>query len=276
MLKLFGYKLGWRKVRVGCWAFTLVIGIVLVLPVIFQGFTREAWQQTLSYLGPTLPLLAMGIGGIFLIPIYQRQITRFRAALDPSGGNVPLVTNQPMPDSTALTLPTTVSLCVRWPAAVMWAAVLPVTFTVVLFGEVTLSGLSRAIGLAPFIWATGLALAFLIPLGMIYMPLSLRRTIRITEEGLSHQYSNYSRYIDSVAWDDMRIFALIAGGKRPGSSATYILNSGRRNVRWTHRARTRWYSITAPTTSDEEYQRQMEALLSYAAARTKLPLFDLR
>jgi hypothetical protein len=34
--------------------------------------------------------------------------------------------------------------------------------------------------------------------------------------------------------------------------------------------------VTTPTTSDEEYQRQMNALLSYIAARSNLPLLDLR
>ena len=111
---------------------------------------------------------------------------------------------------------------------------------------------------------------------MIYLPLSLRRTILITREGLSHQYSSYSNYIDFMAWKDMRVFAIVEGGRRFSSGATYILASDRHGVRWTHLPRAHWYSTLVPTTSNEEYQRQMEALLSYAAARTGLPLLDLR
>lgn len=98
------------------------------------------------------------------------------------------------------------------------------------------------------------------------------QTIRITEAGLT------ARSIESrtIAWDKACVFALVEGGKRPGSTAIYILSSGRNSVRWSYRPRTRWYSVTTPTTSDEEYRRQMNALLSYIATRTGLPLLDLR
>jgi hypothetical protein len=55
-----------------------------------------------------------------------------------------------------------------------------------------------------------------------------------------------------------------------------MLSSGKSAIRWTRLARTRWYSVLVPTISDEEYQRQVDALLSYIAARTGLPLLDLR
>jgi hypothetical protein len=198
---------------------------------------------------------------------------RFRASLDPSGGNVPLVANQPVPDDTALTLPITIDLSVRWPAALMWGVILPAAFIACMIGAAALGSFLGALESSSFIWIAGFATVLLIPLCMFYFPFALLRTIRVTEEDMSHQQSGNR---DSVSWDDMRIFAIVEGGKYPGSSATYILSSGRNNVRWTHRARTRWYSIVAPTTSDEEYQRQMEALLNYAAARTELPLIDMR
>jgi hypothetical protein len=98
------------------------------------------------------------------------------------------------------------------------------------------------------------------------------QTIRITEAGMTVR-TNESR---TIAWNDARIFALVEGGERSGSTKIYMINTGKSSVRWSYRPHTRWYSVTTPTTSDEEYQRQMNALLSYIAARTGLPLLDLR
>ena len=79
-----------------------------------------------------------------------------------------------------------------------------------------------------------------------------------------------------MRWEDARVFALVDGFRRPGSTSTYMLSSGKSAIRWTRLARTRWYSVIVPIISDEEYQRQMDALQSYIAARTDLPLLDLR
>ena len=62
----------------------------------------------------------------------------------------------------------------------------------------------------------------------------------------------------------------------PSAWYCYVVCNNWNDMRWMYRARTRWYSVMTPTTFDEEYQRQMEALLNYAAARTGLPLIDLR
>jgi hypothetical protein len=77
----------------------------------------------------------------------------------------------------------------------------------------------------------------------------------------------------SLAWDNVRVFALI---QQRSNANVYMVSSGKKDVYWSHRLHTRWYSPAEPRTSDDEYRRQMDALLSYIAARTGLPLLDLR
>jgi hypothetical protein len=78
----------------------------------------------------------------------------------------------------------------------------------------------------------------------------------------------------AIAWDAVRVFALIQ--QLPNGTRIYMLSTGDNEVRWKHRPRTHWYSLAAPTTLDAVYNQQMEALLNYAAARTGLPLLDMR
>jgi len=66
------------------------------------------------------------------------------------------------------------------------------------------------------------------------------------------------------------------GRQKSGASITYELSSARNIVRWTWFLRkTSWVDL-GPTISHDEYNRQMQALLSLVAAKTGLQLYDLR
>jgi hypothetical protein len=80
----------------------------------------------------------------------------------------------------------------------------------------------------------------------------------------------------TVHWEEARLFA-VRGPTTPFVSAvTYELASANEVVTWKPLRRLHWWSIERPVVPFEEYQRQMEALLSLIAAKTHLPLYDVR
>jgi hypothetical protein len=281
MFGALGYKFGWRKMQVIGWIFFLAGFLFLALPFV-QGFTQEAWRRLFDDLSTGLLLLSIGLGGIIAIPHLRRSATLFKAALASPLGNVPMVANQPVSDSSPIVSPITIRRRIRWPAALAWYTAFFLVTTLVLAGLIVGDELLREhlAGAPPekssvtilIVVALALTCGLAVLIAVFMLPWRQQQML-ITDEGIIQVQSGRR---SAVAWKEARVFALIEGGRRPSSSATHILASGRHGVRWTHRSRTRWYSITTPTTSDDEYQRQMDALLSYAAARTGLPLLDMR
>jgi hypothetical protein len=74
----------------------------------------------------------------------------------------------------------------------------------------------------------------------------------------------------------MRLFAIRGRGKQGTPATRYELATERWAVEWRRLRHVRWYSFEQPEFPFDEYDRQMEALLSLLAAKTGLPLYDLR
>ncbi len=267
--------------QVFSWIFFLAGFLFLTLPFL-QGFSQEAWRRLFSNLSTGLLLLSIGLGGIIAIPRIRRRSTLFEAAFASPTGNVPMVANQPVPDSSPIVSPITIRRHIRWPIALASYAIFFLVATLVLAGLTVGDGLLRERLAGASLEKSSVTVLIIVTLALIcglamliavFMLPWRQQQMLITDEGIIQVQSGRR---SAVAWKDARVFALVEGGRRSDATAVYVLNSGRSAVRWTLRARTHWYSITAPMTSDEEYQRQMEALLSYAAARTGLPLLDLR
>ena len=263
------------------WVFFLAGFLFLALPFA-QGFNQEAWRRLFDNLSTGLLLLSIGLGGVITIPRFRRRSTLFEAAYASPTGIVPMVANQPVPDNSPIVSPITIRRRIRWPVALAWYAAFFLVATLVVAGLTVGDGLlkEQLAGAPPekssvtilIVVTIALTCGLAMLIAVLMLPWRQQQML-ITDEGIILVQSGRR---SAIAWKDASVFALVEGGRRPSSSATYILASSRRGVRWTHRSRTRWYSITAPTTSNEEYQWQMEALLSYAAARTGLPLLDLR
>ena len=281
MFGALGYKFGWRKMQVIGWVFFLAGVLFLALPFA-QGFNREAWRRLFDSLSTGLLLLSIGLGGVITIPRFRRRSTLFEAAYASPTGIVPMVANQPVPDNSPIVSPITIRRRIRWPVALAWYAAFFLVATLVVAGLTVGDGLlkEQLAGAPPekssvtilIVVTIALTCGLAMLIAVLMLPWRQQQML-ITDEGIILVQSGRR---SAIAWKDASVLALVEGGRRPSSSATYILASSRRGVRWTHRSRTRWYSITAPTTSNEEYQWQMEALLSYVAARTGLPLLDLR
>ncbi len=116
------------------------------------------------------------------------------------------------------------------------------------------------------IMLAGLFGLFLSPLG--------RPQITVTEGGL---ISNTGMKI-IMPWYEARLFAMYGtfGKQKSGAAITYELSSARWLVRWTWLLRRTLSPGLEPVIPHDEYNRQMQALLSFIVARTGLPLYDLR
>lgn len=80
----------------------------------------------------------------------------------------------------------------------------------------------------------------------------------------------------TVRWEEARLFAVRGPRTAFSKAITYELASAKEVVTWKPLRRLHWWSIERPIVPFEEYQQQTEALLSLIAARTHLPLYDVR
>ena len=275
LLAVMGYTLGWRVVRILCWFFT-VIGILfgvllLVGSIAFHWYARDDVLTTFNDAWLAFVFLLIGISGNLAIPTYQRRVTLFRAAQEGQFDVVPQTIPQPVPDSSSLSIPATIELVSRRRVILGWVIAIYAIIAIIFLPVLML--VSKVVPDTLYInvfWIFGTF--FYILVASMLIALAPHQTIRVTEAGLTVR----SNDLHTTAWEDIRIFAIVSGRHQTHGTRIYAISSGRSTVRWTHRPRAHWYSTMVPTTSDEEYQRQMEALLSYAAARTELPLLDMR
>jgi hypothetical protein len=108
-------------------------------------------------------------------------------------------------------------------------------------------------------------------LTLLYPPYPETQRIVATEEGM--KINN----ISTIAWSDTSVFAIIGPRRRNSSVIFYELADTEESL--VFRVRTKpfpWYSWLAPDMSFAEYQAQMQQLLGFIAAKTALPLLDLR
>ena len=272
---MIGNNSGWRAARIFCWVFTvfgILFGVLLLVGnIAFHWYTRDDFLTTFNDIWLVFLCLFIGIGGNLAIPTYERRVKLFIAAREGRFNVVPQAIPQPVPDSTALSIPTTIELISRRRVILGWVIAIYAIIAIILAPVLmVVSKIAPDESYVTIFCISGTF--FYVLVASMLIALAPHQTIRVTEAGLTVR-SNDSH---TIAWADARIFALVSGRQQTRGTRIYGISSGRSTVRWTHRPRAHWYSTMVPTTSDEEYQRQMEALLSYAAARTGLPLLDMR
>ena len=108
----------------------------------------------------------------------------------------------------------------------------------------------------------------------VYLSRLSSQQLDVAEDGLtSHSMGQAS----SLRWNEARLFARYGtfGAQKSGAALTYELSSAGEIVRWTW-VRHKTYPVgLEPTILPDEYNGQMEALLSLVAAKTGLALYDL-
>jgi len=130
-----------------------------------------------------------------------------------------------------------------------------------------------------FIAAAVFLVLMLLYCGILFgvMYFKARQHLTVTETGL---IMLGFRKVHSVSWQEAKLFAIdgIFGARRYPHPSIFELSSANAIVRWSwlRRSNLRVLFIAQPILSEEDYNRQMQSLLSLIAARTGLPLYDLR
>jgi hypothetical protein len=216
---------------------------------------------------------------LFVMPRARRFDTRFDSARRGEITSIRLAADQPAPDGPEVTLPMTVQLRPRWPY----------------FGVVgVLTSLLVGSGLAALVMASGLFAAAngvlswqdlggpaavvesaLAAFSLAFTFTSGRETLTVSEDGVSlHKRRGLN---PSIKWSDMRLFAIASNSGRQDPKVIVFTIAGPDGfVMWPYVKRMAWDIYLRPTIPCEQYERQMEALLSLIAVRTGLPLYDLR
>jgi uncharacterized membrane protein len=215
---------------------------------------------------------------------------RIRAA---QGDRSLLAEEQPALDEAALSLPLTIQSRTSSPENFFLAMIGVVVITIIIVGFIGFLAGSTSIfspsnALAFVLGGLAILVLVLVMLVfMIFLVLVLSRTdqrIKLTEQGMTIRQGGRAH---TVAWEEARLFAIegVYGLKKSLSPSMYQLASAKDMLKWTYQRRRspqrsgllyRPILAIKPTTSYEEYERQMEALPALVVAKTGLQLYDLR
>lgn len=185
-----------------------------------------------------------------------------------------LAREQPVPNAFAVPVPVSINLGSKWQSIAVFYGIIALAILIAFFIIPPLTGgtqLFTYITLGFIFGVALLALAVGFIITYIQQKTNSYYAIEILPEGLTTYYNGNVR---TVYWHEAQVFAL-TGGRKPGSLLTYELSSTRTVTRWIYLPRKTWYFYKTEVPY-EQYEQQIRALLSHIAARTHLPLYDLR
>ncbi len=216
--------------------------------------------------------------GILQVRYWGRIERRRFAAV--RGNQLFLAAEQPIPDTTSLPLPTTIITSRRGKKAFLLIIGMTLLMAMFFAGWLTWFDSNPLLLVADHLLnflalsAIGSVATSMLFFAIFLSPLA-RPQIKVTEGGLAVREGMQTT---TVMWHEVRLFAMYGtfGRQKSGASITYELSSVRAIVRWTWFLRKTYWVDLEPTVPHDEYNRQMQALLSLVAAKTGLPLYDLR
>ncbi len=219
-------------------------------------------------------LLYIGIA-LWVIPSGKRLEQRRQAAA--SGDISLLAVEQPLPDVHALSLPFTIEL---QRSDRPLAFVIITSLLINIFGFVTSYFFLHLASSSILFIVSGILTTCILGLLIVFFHFRGRERINISEDGLAvsgiHSKNRY------ISWKDARLFAidgLVGSKKYPYPyPVLFEVSSTHEVIHWT------WLRPGVPPLNylrraafpPEEYNQQMQALLSLIVAKTGLSLYDLR
>ncbi len=260
-----------------------------VWPFIFLGCALYSlWLSWSMKQGGQL-LLAMIyalLAGLFFLQARRWRQMHLRRKLAASEGlqaGVPLAQPQPTPNAWALPTPFTITLRPQWFRLLGYMVLLGAAL-VILFIFVFSLNVGNTIDFENWPFALFAAVLF----GAIFAwRFFLPQTIVVYDDGLAVKHPLYDWRANSrigntmqagehrISWHEARLFAVRS--PRPGTPATrYELASPNRVVTFGRARRAHWWALYRPVVPWEHYEFEMDALLDVIAARTGLPLYDVR
>lgn len=275
-----GYRLAIRIIIADAVLWVLA-GIVLLPVGIHTG--NPVWlpyvASLLIYIGfMSLVLL------VTIIPqarYWKRQEQRRQKAA--RGDQNLLAAEQPVPDANTLTLPITIEqrpgrMLLLIPALVAMLAIV-FAFSIVYIYPTMLMP-HHPVPLSTLYAIAGVVIIVLALLGALIFFVTyyrVRQQITVTQNGI---LMLGVRKVHSIRWDEARLFAIdsLFGAKKVPDPFLFELSSANDIIRWNwlRKSTRRMIYLAQPAIPPAEYERQMHALNSLIAARTGLPLYDLR
>lgn len=239
--------------------------------------------------------IAIGLLTVFVhfTQAWRLRSLQFRRQMAATGvlGMQPLAAAQPAPNLAALPVPCTIQLRPKWtticiittlafwllPVGVFYLF-WPSTFSQNVYGTVENAHTTYVFPLIVLVGGFFAALAALG--GAIFIWLGYAR-IEVYSDGLRVVQGGHDTFI---RWNEARLFAIFSPtllSRRTGLPTSYELSSRYGIARLPRVYRKMTFSqfslpIMVPRVPFDEYDRQMDALLSLIAAKTGLPLYDLR
>lgn len=254
-----------------------LIVVVILASGIFDGFQHFSTKPFFTF----LPLVVINIFNLALnIPQlrYWEGIERRRFAAV-QGDRALLATEQPTLYAAPVQLPLTITLRYR-KEYLLWMMGGVVLFALLFSGAFTLFNNTYLIFTSnPYLFFLvffSIFTAFLlIILAIVFFSGVGRQQIEVTERRITARYASKT---GTMMWEEARLFAVYPtyGVRRSGASITYELSSSRDIVRWTWILRKTPFTGQKPTIPPDEYNEQMQALLSLVKAKTGLALYDFR
>lgn len=222
-----------------------------------------------------LPLIYFGAALFkYLSPWAQVEKRRQLAALQKKK-YVHRASKQPVPDETVLTLPCTIRLRPKWTIPLICFGVLaPSTSAALLLLAYTIPPVPDWVPVA----IIGTSVFFAALVASIPLVLGWQR-IKVSEKGINVQECSVPSIgcnQRTIKWSEIRLFAIYLTRKPADQQICYELAGPTIIVRWRRMRPDASFHFTKPPASFDEYDRQMDALLSVIAAKTGLPLYDLR
>jgi hypothetical protein len=206
----------------------------------------------------------LGIWSTWGAWFFLRLERRRQAAACGSSANTFPAAEPPSPRTVPLSLPVTIGIRVKWPVKLIaWPGV----------ALLVIASASEAFdhGVWDIRFFLGLLGALLTGSFFAHL-LTGERQIEVTDEQLTVRVGSLEEQI--VPWEEARLFAITRGRH---ATVSFELASAQARAPWIWvRPGTFSARLFKPTLPQYEYDRQMEALLALVAAKTGLPLYDLR
>lgn len=200
----------------------------------------------------------------------RRRQKRLRAL---QGDQELLFSTQPSRNEHALALPVTIEVKMRMTSFFLLSTGLVILYLSLLALALSLQYVSFAALRFLMLTNGGMLLSSLLFVWLVARIAAryAHQKITVTEQGITIRYRGKTR---SLAWNEARFFSLHGSARFGRTPLLYELASMKRSVVWVQlRARSFWLRPLIPF---EAYQQQMNALSALVAARTGLPLYDLR
>lgn len=198
-----------------------------------------------------------------------------RRELARQGDRSLLAIEQPVPNDTALQLPTTIRL--RWKPRffLSFIAITLVPFAIALAVIFFVSGRSNPVSLLIFGIVLAITLLTFIITGVIFtkrMKTVTPYQVEANENGLIVLFNGH---VTIINWKEAQLFA-VSGINKPRRPKLYELSNPDIVARWMWLPRKMYlFYPFEPELPYEEYDRKMQALLEFIEAKTHLPLYDL-